>query len=94
MPENHDARNSPTPKILHYKSTTGIFLIIEEIRRRDRDRVIVHCTNIFITYNFLLQKKLHLKTLYDLLTTSFTIIHASYFIYIYYFFGGGMGWGC
>lgn len=40
MPENHDARHSPTPKILHYKSTTGIFLIIEEIRRRDSDRVI------------------------------------------------------
>lgn len=33
--------NSPTQKILHYKSTTGIFLIIEEIRRRHSDRVIV-----------------------------------------------------
>lgn len=52
MPENHDARKSLTQKTLS-KSTTDIFLIIEEIRRKDGDRVIiVHA----------LQKKLHFKT--------------------------------
>lgn len=53
MPENHDAKKSLTQKTLS-KSTTDIFLIIEEIRRKDGDRVIV------------LQKKLHFKTLYHI----------------------------
>lgn len=41
MFENYDVRYSSTLKILYYKSIIGIFLIIEEIRRRDSDRVIV-----------------------------------------------------